>query len=81
MAILKVENLTGEDWPLRVIDQVPYSEQEDLVIRHSSTPPASQSDLDGQRGILAWEFDLSAGETQEIRLETTLSWPAGQVLQ
>ena len=81
VAILKVENLTGEDWPLRVIDQVPYSEQEDLVIRHSSTPPASQSDLDGQRGILAWEFDLSAGETQEIRLETTLSWPAGQVLQ
>ena len=81
VAVLKVENLTGEAWPVRVIDQVPYSEQEDLVIRHTATPPATETDLDGQRGILAWDFELDAAETKEIRLETTLSWPAGQVLQ
>lgn len=80
VAILKIENLTGEAWPLRVIDQVPYSEQEDLVIRHTATPPASETDLDGQRGILAWDFELGAAETREIRLETTLSWPSGQIL-
>lgn len=80
-AILKIENLTTENWALRVLDQVPYSEQKDLVIRHTSTPPATETDVEGARGILAWEMPLTAGKVQEIRLETTLSWPSGQVLQ
>lgn len=80
-AILRIRNLTDQDWPLRVIDQVPYSEQEDLVIRFTATPAPTETDVDGERGILAWEFDLPARTTQEIELQTTLSWPEGQVLQ
>ncbi|MFP1642929.1 DUF4139 domain-containing protein [Pontitalea aquivivens] len=79
-AVLTIRNLTDQDWPVRVIDQVPYSEQEDLVIRHTARPAASETDLDGGRGILAWDVALAAGETQEITLETTLTWPEGQVL-
>lgn len=81
VAVLTIDNLTNEDWPLRVIDQVPYSEQEDLVIRYTATPAPSVTDLQGQRGILAWEAELAAGKSKEIRLETSLSWPDGLVLQ
>lgn len=80
-AEISVENLTGKPWALRVIDRVPYAEQEDLQISHSATPPATTTDYDDMRGVLAWEFDLAAGATQAIRLETKMRWPADQVLQ
>jgi uncharacterized protein (TIGR02231 family) len=80
-AVLKVENLTDESWPVRLLDQVPYSEQEDLEITFSATPAPTETDVDGQRGILAWEFDLPAGETQEITLDHVLNWPEGKELQ
>lgn len=80
-AILTVENRTSEDWPIRVLDQVPYSEQEDLVITHSATPPATETDVEGQRGVLAWDMALSAGQSAEIRLETRMKWPEDMALE
>jgi uncharacterized protein (TIGR02231 family) len=80
-AVLEVENLTGEAWPVRVLDMVPYSEQEDLEIRFTADPPVSEEDVEGQRGILAWDFDLGPGETRAITLESVISWPEGKVLQ
>lgn len=80
-AILKIENLGSEAWPVRVLDQVPYSEQQDLKITHSANPAASELDLKGQRGLMAWEFTLDAGASQEISLSYELSWPEGMVLR
>lgn len=78
---IEVENLTAEDWPMRVIDRVPYSEQEDLQISWNATPKAAEENLDGKRGVLAWRFDLPAGETKTITLTHRLKWPEGKVLQ
>ncbi|EAQ43407.1 hypothetical protein MED193_11494 [Roseobacter sp. MED193] len=78
---ISVANLTGETWPLRLLDRVPYSEQEDLEITWSAQPSVSEENVDKQRGILAWEFDLAPGEDKLIRLETTLSWPEGKLLR
>lgn len=78
---IKVENLTQESWPLYVLDQVPYSEQEDLVISYTASPELSETDVKDQKGVLAWESEIAAGETQEIRIDTTLSWPSDKVLQ
>lgn len=80
-AVITVENTGTEAWPVRLIDQVPYSEQDDLEITTSADPEPTETDIDGQRGILAWEFDLAAGGKQTIILEHTLSWPAGMVLR
>jgi hypothetical protein len=66
---------------VRLLDQVPYSEQEDLEITWSATPDPTETDVDGQRGILAWEFDLAAGEKREIGLAYSMSWPEGMVLR
>ena len=81
VALLRVENLTAEDWAVRLIDRIPYSEQEDLTITSRATPPATETDPDGKRGILVWEFDLGPGAEREVRLEHSLSWPADLVLQ
>ncbi|WP_295532590.1 mucoidy inhibitor MuiA family protein [uncultured Thioclava sp.] len=78
---IEVKNLTAQDWPMRVIDQVPYSEQDDLKIETTATPPATETDYDQKRGVLAWQFDLPAGADKQLRTETTLSWPTDQVLR
>ncbi|MBI1418799.1 MAG: mucoidy inhibitor MuiA family protein [Limimaricola sp.] len=80
-ALITVENLTQETWQMHVIDRVPYSEQDDLKITYTATPPATDTDLDGQRGLLAWDFPLAAGASQQIRLDHSVNWPAGQVLR
>jgi len=78
---IEVENLTARAWPLRVLDRVPHSEQEDLEITWQARPQVTETDVDGRRGVLAWEFDLPAGATQEISLRHRLEWPEGMVLQ
>ena len=80
-AILKLENLTAEVWPVRLIDLVPYSEQEDLEITYTAEPAPTETDVKGQRGILAWEFDMAAGEKKEVTLTHVISWPEGKALQ
>ncbi|MFN5995883.1 MAG: DUF4139 domain-containing protein [Paracoccaceae bacterium] len=80
-AVITVENTGDEAWPIRVIDQVPYSEQDDLEIEVSASPAPTKTDVEGQRGILAWEFDLAAGGKETITLEHTLTWPEGLILR
>lgn len=79
--IITVENTGDEVWPLRLIDQVPYSEQTDLEIDYTADPEPTEVDVDGQRGLLAWEFDLAAGGKETVTLEHTLAWPEGMELR
>ena len=79
-AVLSVENLTQEDWAVRVMDVIPHSEQEDLVITYTADPPATEQNVDDQRGVLAWNLTVPAGRTEEITLSTRESWPEGKEL-
>lgn len=79
--ILIARNLTDRDWPLRVIHQVPVSEQKELSVSWSANPKPSETDPDGKRGLLVWDSTLGAGDTQEITVNTTVNWPEGQVLE
>lgn len=78
---IEVENLTGESWPVKLFDRVPYSEQEALEIDWRAEPSPSEEDVDGRQGVLAWEFELGAGETRAITLSYELEWPEGKVLR
>ena len=80
-AVITVENTGTEAWPVRILDQIPYSEQDDLEIKVTASPETTETDVDGQRGILAWEFDLAAGGKETITLAHTLTWPEGMILQ
>ena len=78
---IEIENLTGETWPVRVLDRVPYSEQEDLEISWTAQPRPTEQNVDDKRGVLAWSFELPGGETREIRLNSDLEWPDGMILR
>ena len=75
-----VKNLTGKDWPLRVVDQVPVSTQDDLRITWKAQPNPTEENPDGKRGLLHWESTLAAGETKEITLTTETRWPKDKEL-
>ncbi|NHF72125.1 mucoidy inhibitor MuiA family protein [Paracoccus xiamenensis] len=79
-AVLEAKNLTGRDYQLRMIDQVPVSEQKEVVVDWDASVEPTEKDPDGKRGLLVWESELAAGATQEITLETTIRWPDGYVL-
>jgi uncharacterized protein (TIGR02231 family) len=79
--VMKLENLGGQDWLVRVLASVPYSEQEELVVEWTADPAPSETDVKGQRGVLAWEIPLVGGQSQEIRLNHKLGWPEGKILQ
>ena len=80
-AVITVENTGDQDWTVRLLDQVPYTEQEDLELEVTASPEPTETDVDGQRGILAWEFDLAAGGKETIALEHALNWPEGMELR
>lgn len=78
---IEITNLTNDTWPVRLLDQVPYSEQEDLEISWVAEPDATDVNVDNQRGILGWDLVLNPGEKKMIRLDQTLSWPEGMLLR
>ena len=80
-AVITVENTGDQAWPIRLLDQVPYSEQDDLDIEVTASPEPTETDVDGQRGILAWDFELAAGAKKTITLEHRLGWPEGMELR
>lgn len=80
-AVITVENFTGQDWSVLVRDAVPYSEQDDLEVDFTASPAIAREAPDGQRGVLEWDLEVSAGGTQQIDLAYTLTWPNGFVLR
>jgi uncharacterized protein (TIGR02231 family) len=80
-ARILVENLTGREWPMRVVDRVPYSQQDDLIITWTAQPIPTTTDAKDQPGVLEWEFNLSAGQSKQITLTQRLQWPMDQLLR
>lgn len=72
-----VTNVSEQAEELRLLYAVPYSEQDDLELDLTLSVPPSERDVDGRRGIHAWDLTVGPGETRTIRMEADLSWPEG----
>ncbi|WP_069298407.1 DUF4139 domain-containing protein [Neptunicoccus sediminis] len=65
--------------PVKLLDVVPTSEDEDLKIRLQATPAPDELNRDGKRGVLVWDLDLEAGSTREVLFEYQMKWPVGKM--
>lgn len=81
LAEIGIENLTDRAWDVRLLDRVPYSEQEDLIISWRGKPAPSEANVDGRRGILRWDFTLEPSERKDITLSHRIEWPTGMELR
>jgi hypothetical protein len=75
-----VRNTSAGAEGVRLLYPVPFSEQEalDLVVGFSRAPDAR--DVDGMRGVAAWDLDLAPGEEVQIEMRVDLAWPEDMVL-
>ncbi len=78
---LSVENVSNRAWDVVLYDRVPVSEQEDLIVDWSARPRPTETNVDGRRGVIAWEFALESGAHKAIKLSYELQWPDGNELR
>lgn len=78
---MSIENLGAKLWDVEVLEALPYSEQDDLVIEWNASPKASETDVDDRRGLAQWNLSLDAMATQEVTIEQVVRWPDGKVLR
>jgi len=76
-----IENVTNRTWDVVVYDNVPVSQQEELIVNWSARPRPTETDVEGQRGVLAWAFTLESGNRKAIKLSEELQWPDGTMLR
>ncbi|WP_299414191.1 DUF4139 domain-containing protein [uncultured Sulfitobacter sp.] len=76
-----VENLGQERWNLELLEAIPYSEQDDLVIQWSAQPRADETDVDDRRGLMQWNLDMPPQTTNTVMIEQSIRWPDGKVLR
>ncbi len=68
----------GHDFPIRIAieDQLPVSENEDIVVDMlPSTTPPTTTNLRDRRGVLEWAFEAKPGEARDIALAWRVRWP------
>ncbi len=78
---LSVENTGNRAWNVVLYDRVPVSEQEELLVDWSARPRPTRNDVDGRRGVIAWDFALDSGASKVIRFSYELQWPEGNALR
>ena len=68
----------GHDFPIRIAieDQLPVSENEDIVVEMlPSTTPPTATNLRDRRGVLEWAFEAKPGEARDIAFAWRVRWP------
>ena len=68
----------GHDFPIRIAieDQLPVSENEDIVVEMlPSTTAPSATNVREKRGVLEWTFEAKAGEVRDINFAWRVRWP------
>ena len=71
-----VKNLHDVTIPVTVIDQMPFSANENVSIESMKqmTPP-TEKDLNKRRGVMAWRFDLESKAENTIKFGYKVTWP------
>jgi uncharacterized protein (TIGR02231 family) len=69
---IDVKNTRKTDVPVVLQDQIPVSQDAEIIVE---TPEISKGILDPATGIITWNLNIKAGETQKIILTYTVKYP------
>ncbi|WMT76808.1 mucoidy inhibitor MuiA family protein [Bradyrhizobium sp. Ash2021] len=68
----------GHDFPIKIAieDQLPVSENEDIVVEMlPATTAPTATNLRDKRGVLEWAFEAKPGEVRDIAFAWRVRWP------
>jgi len=73
---LTVSNYHTESVKLLLRERIPFTESDSLKIRIDRTKSVPLPEgLDSDDGLLSWEIELQAGESEQIRLKWSIEAP------
>jgi uncharacterized protein (TIGR02231 family) len=75
---ITVKNLHERAIQLRVLDQIPVSQNEAIKIELLGRTPPTRRDVDDKRGVLAWDMKLEPDEEKAVEFGYRVSWPAAK---
>lgn len=69
------------DYPitLKLLDVVPTSENEDLVVSMRASPKPVETNRNGKRGVLEWQLDMQPGTKHTVNFSYKMQWPKGKM--
>lgn len=65
---------------LQVLAGEPISQDDDIKLNITHTPPVSEKDWNDNKGMVAWQFDLPAKQSQVVSSTQQISYPASKQL-
>ena len=73
---IAVKNLHDVSIPVTVLDQMPFSANENVTIEPMAqmTPP-TEKDWNKRRGVMAWRFDLESKGEKTLKFGYKVTWP------
>ncbi|MEL6200999.1 MAG: mucoidy inhibitor MuiA family protein [Pseudomonadota bacterium] len=76
--IAEINIINNHDFamPVRIVDRMPVSDHENIEVEAlRDNTLASETDVDGQRGVIAFDYDLAAGGEEQIKIGYEITWP------
>lgn len=75
---LTIKNLHERQISVRVLDQLPVSNNQDIKVEQTSKRAPTTANVDDRRGVLAWDFDLEPDQEQVLEFGYRVTWPSGR---
>lgn len=72
-----IRNTKTEKVSLRLEDQVPISQDKNIVVKVEET---SGANMNKETGMLEWDIELGPSETKEVTLVFSVRWPKNKVV-
>jgi uncharacterized protein (TIGR02231 family) len=72
---ITVKNLHERAIQLRVLDQIPVSQNDTIKIELQGRTAPTRRDVEDKRGVLAWDMTLTPDEEKAIEFGYKVTWP------
>lgn len=77
---LEITNRHERSLPVTALLRIPVSKNEDIRVKPDYSVEPSDKDVDDDKGVHAWRFDLDASASETLELGYEISYPEGREL-
>ena len=75
---ITVKNMHQRPIQLRVLDQIPVSQNEAIKIELLGRTQPTRRNVDDKRGVMAWDMTLAPDEEKAVEFGYRVTWPAAR---
>jgi uncharacterized protein (TIGR02231 family) len=75
---ITVKNMHQRPIQVRVLDQIPVSQNEAIKIDLTGRTQPTRRNVDDKRGVMAWDMTLAPDEEKAVEFGYRVTWPAGK---